>query len=124
MALTEIMGVVGQLGGLAALGMMARSALLFVVDRRRMVQTTKTAKESGEVDNLAKLMALTPGEVVRLQGRLAESERRADALDAQLKSAREQVVALEGALAQMNIQLSRALLEISEMRRSDPGRNE
>lgn len=121
MALTEIMGVVGQLGGLAALGMMGRSALMFVVDRRSKVQTTKTAKETGEVDALSKLLQATPGEVVRLHERLAASEARADALDTQLKAAREQVTSLENLMAQVNIQLSNALMEISRMRQKERG---
>ena len=114
MVLSTIMQYVSTVGGLGAIGVICRGAYFAVVDKRDKVVKTKIAAQAGEVDALTKLLAATPAEVNRLHARLAESEARATTLEAQLKAAHNEIKAMEGAMQQLNIQLSKALMRLNE----------
>lgn len=117
MAVAEIMNYVSQAGGLVAIGFLVRGIVAYFLEPKGARARTKLARQTGDVDNLTKLLQLTPGEVVRLQEDLAESESRARTLRIQLDAAHDEVQSLRAALSQMNIQLSRALGEIAELRK-------
>jgi len=138
MAFTEILGYVSQVGGLLGIGVVAKASLSYFVQPKADRIKSRREGRAQEVDELTKLLSLTPAEAVRLHERVQAEEARSKSLSDQLtiseqmsKSLREELNAahseirsLRGRMEQMDIQLSNALSEIQSMREQGRGNNQ
>jgi chromosome segregation ATPase len=107
----------GTLGGLGAIGMFIKSVYTARVDKRNKIMRGQSDRQTSDVDNIIKLLSVTPAEVIRLHERLAESETRCNALEGRLRAALDEVASLRGQMAQYESQLSRALTQLNRLPR-------
>jgi septal ring factor EnvC (AmiA/AmiB activator) len=135
MTLTEVLGFVSQVGGLAALGVVGKAAIGYFVQPKGERLKAKIDERAAEVDALDRLLSLTPNDVVRLHERLITEEARSKNLSDQLSisetksralrddlvHAHSEIRSLRGQMEQMSIQLSNALTEIQAMREKERG---
>ena len=116
-----ILQYLGTAGGLTAIGMFARAIYTARVDKRAKVTKTQSDRQTADVDNIIKLLNVTPGEVVRLQESLAASEQRCSDLRDHLHVALQELSSVRGQMSQMEIQLARAMIQIRELTKGYEG---
>lgn len=112
----EIISGLSGVGGIGVILAAGKWLYTASIEKQRKRADVRLAENAGDADTLLKLIQVTPGEVLRLQQRLKESEARCDELEQKLRAARSESDALLGRLEILDRRLADALMAIQKMR--------